>query len=531
MGWVPQSLFGRLLGAMLAAVGVTLIVIAVLILQDRRELALRVGGVYNTSHRIAEITSNLQGMNGSERAREIARLRDNPVMVGPSDIRVMRRRPEIAHLSARFAEQVRRQLGDGYEVLVTPARPEKRDVIRLFTGGGPRVVKEQLGPHLEVSSSPPPGEAANDEAPLVEHFELIQSLDSGQPAPRGEFGVHIAGTPSLRGPELRPREARIMRRTGLFPGLFDVTVKLRDGDLLVFRVAPPWPEPPLPVRIFLELGILTLALALALYFTTRSITRPLSNLARAADSVGRGVRHPQLREEGAREILDATRAFNAMQDRLLRYLDSRTRVLAAMSHDLKTPLTRLRLRVESVTDSNLRERFGSDLDEMESLVHGALGLFKGLDDDETFEPIDVNGLLATLQNEFTELGARVAIAGQAVDPVSVKPRALKRCLTNLLENAVKFGSKADLIIEDRAAALVIRVRDDGPGIPAHALEQVFEPFFRLESSRSRDTGGTGLGLTIARDVAQAHGGTLILNNLPERGLEAVLTIPRNNPRR
>jgi signal transduction histidine kinase len=281
----------------------------------------------------------------------------------------------------------------------------------------------------------------------------------------------------------------------------------------------------LPVRIFLELGILTLALGLALFFTTRSITRPLSNLARAADAVGRSVRHPRLIEEGASEIRNATRAFNAMQDRLLRYLDSRTRVLAAMSHDLKTPLTRLRLRVESVSDSDLRERFGSDLDEMESLVHGALGLFKGLDDEETFESIDVNALLHTVESEFTEMGAQVSVSGAAASPVPVKPRALKRCLTNLVENAVKFGSRADLIVED-GPALVIRVRDDGPGIPIDSLEQVFEPFFRLESSRSRDTGGTGLGLTIARDVAQAHGGTLILNNLPERGLEAVLTIPR-----
>jgi signal transduction histidine kinase len=235
-------------------------------------------------------------------------------------------------------------------------------------------------------------------------------------------------------------------------------------------------------------------------------------------------------EQGAREIRDATRAFNAMQDRLLRYLDSRTRVLAAMSHDLKTPLTRLRLRVESVSEPELRERFGSDLDEMESLVRGALGLFKGLDDDEVFESVDVNALLETLRSEFTEMGARITVQGTALGPVSVKPRALKRCLTNLVENAVKFGSKADVIVED-GPMLVIRVRDDGPGIPADSLEQVFEPFFRLESSRSRDTGGTGLGLTIARDVAQAHGGTLILNNLPERGLEAVLQLPRNNSRR
>jgi signal transduction histidine kinase len=314
------------------------------------------------------------------------------------------------------------------------------------------------------------------------------------------------------------------------PGLFDVNVVLPDGGNVVFRTSPPFTQPPLPIRIFLELGILTIALGLALYVTTRSITRPLSDLAQAADAVGRSVRHPKLVEKGASEIRDATRAFNAMQDRLLRYLDSRTRVLAAMSHDLRTPLTRLRLRMESIQDPALRDRFGSDLDEMETLVRGALGLFKGLDDDETAEPVDIDALLATLQANFAEMGASVSIEGRAQNALPGKPLALKRCLTNLLENAIKFGAQARIIVAD-GESLTIRVQDEGPGIPEDALEQVFEPFFRLESSRNRDTGGTGLGLTIARDIAQAHGGTLVLHNLPERGLEAVLTLPRNSPRK
>jgi signal transduction histidine kinase len=520
----PQSLFARLLAALLGVVGITLTVIVVLIMQDRRELALRVGGVWNTSSRIAEITNHVGALNGAQRSQEIERLIETPVVVGQMDLRVLRRRPDMAHLSEKFADQVRRQLGKGYKVDVTPAQPEKRDVIRMITNGAPRLNEAMA----------PPGAPPDTTFMIVQHDEdrpvtvaPAQRATRMPPdaAPDGpEFMVRTERGEVMTGRMPPPGIMRLQRRA-FFIGLFDVNVSLPDGGSLTFRVAPPWPEPPLPVRIFLELGILTLALGLALFFTTRSITRPLSNLARAADAVGRSVRHPRLIEEGASEIRNATRAFNAMQDRLLRYLDSRTRVLAAMSHDLKTPLTRLRLRVESVSDSDLRERFGSDLDEMESLVHGALGLFKGLDDEETFESIDVNALLHTVESEFTEMGAQVSVSGAAASPVPVKPRALKRCLTNLVENAVKFGSRADLIVED-GPALVIRVRDDGPGIPIDSLEQVFEPFFRLESSRSRDTGGTGLGLTIARDVAQAHGGTLILNNLPERGLEAVLTIPR-----
>ena len=227
-----------------------------------------------------------------------------------------------------------------------------------------------------------------------------------------------------------------------------------------------------------------------------------------------------------REIRDATRAFNTMQDRLLRYLDSRTNVLAAMSHDLRTPLTRLRLRIESVSDDErLHARFSADLDEMEALVWSALALFKGLEDDEKVEGVDVNALLNTLAREYAELGSQVSVAGKAQHLLQAKPRALKRCLGNLVDNALKFGQRATIGVED-GETLVIRILDEGPGIPEDMLERVFEPFYRLESSRSRDTGGTGLGLSIARDVAQAHGGSLTLRNRPEGGLTAELRLPR-----
>jgi signal transduction histidine kinase len=305
----------------------------------------------------------------------------------------------------------------------------------------------------------------------------------------------------------------------------DVSVELPDGYPLIFRVAPPIPDPPLPWSLFVQLGAVTLALVVVLFFVTRSITRPLSKLAQAADGVGRNVRHPPLAEEGVREIREATRAFNAMQDRLLRYLDSRTSVLAAMSHDLRTPLTRLRLRAESVSDEQLHARVVADLEEMEALVRGALALFRGLEDDEAFESVDVNVLLETLVAEYIEVGSDVSLEGRARDPVQAKPRALKRCLTNLADNALKFGKRAMIEVDD-GEALVVRVSDEGPGIAEESLERVFEPFYRLESSRSRDTGGTGLGLSIARDVAQAHGGTLTLRNRPGGGLTAELRLPR-----
>jgi signal transduction histidine kinase len=214
-----------------------------------------------------------------------------------------------------------------------------------------------------------------------------------------------------------------------------------------------------------------------------------------------------------------------MQDRLYRYLDSRSRVLAAMSHDLKTPLTRLRLQVETIDDAALAERMIRELTEMEGMVREALALFGGLDDGEPAAAVDVNELIASLAAQFAEGGASVTVSGRARAPFTGKAQALKRCLTNLVSNAVKFGARAALVVEDDGE-LVIRVRDEGPGIPPAELERVFEPFYRRESSRNRDSGGTGLGLTIARDIAQAHGGTLTLENRPGGGLEALLVLPR-----
>src|SRR5262249_2282064 len=162
-------------------------------------------------------------------------------------------------------------------------------------------------------------------------------------------------------------------------------------------------------------------------------------------------------------------------------------------------------------------RLGKQLDEMESMVHGALALFRGLDDNEAFTAVDINEMLSTLESEFVEMNAKVTVQGHATRSILGKPQALTRYLTNLIANAVKFGTQAWVIVED-GPALIIRVRDDGPGIPEDQLERVFEPFYRVESSRNRDTGGTGLGLSIARDVIQAHGGSLVLVNLPVHGL-------------
>jgi signal transduction histidine kinase len=352
------------------------------------------------------------------------------------------------------------------------------------------------------------------QASLGKSYEVSvgRTLDASRPA--------IA----LPVPFYEARELAAHRDTAL---RYDVAVRFPQGGTEVFRITRMPGGAPLPRNLRVNLTLLVLILVIALFVSARSITRPLSALARAADSIGRDARAEKLPETGARELRDAARAFNTMQDRLRRYLDSRTRVLAAMSHDLKTPLTRLRLQVETLEDPALQARIVKELTEMELMVREALALFRGLDDGVPAVPIDVNELVAAVAQAFSETGASVSVTGKALAPFTGKAQALKRCLTNLLSNAINFGTRAALLIEDDGE-LIIRVRDEGPGIAPEELERVFEPFYRFEHSRNRDSGGTGLGLTIARDIAQAHGGTLVLGNLPQGGLEAALRLPRRH---
>jgi signal transduction histidine kinase len=233
-----------------------------------------------------------------------------------------------------------------------------------------------------------------------------------------------------------------------------------------------------------------------------------------------------MRETGPVEVVRAARAFNTMQSRLAAHMRERTQVLAAMSHDLKTPITRLRLRAEMLDDELLRAKFTSDLQEMEAMVTAALDFLRGMENSEPVQPVDIMSLLESLQADRQETGGSVQIEGGTAQPYRGRAQALKRCIGNLVENAIKYGRHARIVVEDSHGQLVLRIQDDGPGIPADQLGKVFEPFYRLESSRNRDTGGSGLGLAIARGVAELHGGSVTLANRPQGGLEATLTLPR-----
>jgi signal transduction histidine kinase len=306
---------------------------------------------------------------------------------------------------------------------------------------------------------------------------------------------------------------------------FVAEVRLNDGAWVAFDTRRPVETASWPYRLLLSIVILMGAVIALTLLAARWVTRPLATLANAAEELGRDIHRAPLPEAGPQEVVRAARAFNHMQSRLVRYIQERTRVLAAMSHDLKTPITRMRLRAELLDDGEAKSKFSHDLQEMESMVGATLDFMRGLETEERAQPVDVAALLESLQEDARETGGEVGIEGAAHAPYVGRPQALKRCLRNLIENALKYGKSALVVIEDGAERLTLRIRDRGPGIPDEELERVFEPFHRVEASRGRDSGGTGLGLTIARSVAQLHGGTLVLRNVPG-GLEAVLTLPR-----
>ncbi|WP_394787108.1 ATP-binding protein [Rhodoferax sp.] len=281
----------------------------------------------------------------------------------------------------------------------------------------------------------------------------------------------------------------------------------------------PW----LPLLLALQLGLL----ALCTFFAVRVATQPLRRLAQAADALGPDLKGTPLAEDGPTEVAQASSAFNAMQKRIAGYLAERTQILAAISHDMQTPITRMRLRTELVDDEEQRGKLQRDLDEMVGLVREALAYARSLHGaSEDLRKIDLDALLDSLRCDYEDAGQSVRVTGLIGHPVLSRPLALRRILTNLTDNALKFGEDVELTVDiDAQQHIAICVLDRGPGIPEAELSAVLQPFYRLENSRNRSTGGTGLGLAIAQQLAASIGGRLTLANRPEGGLAARLLLP------
>ena len=308
-----------------------------------------------------------------------------------------------------------------------------------------------------------------------------------------------------------------------------ILTTLDDGTPLRIDVAAPPDRLPLPFQPgFLPYLILFLICVAALtFFVARLATKHIRTLAQAAHDLGRNLEQPRLREDkGPSEVREAVSAFNSMQTQIRHFIEERTYMLAAIAHDLQTPLTRLRLRLEKVENEELRDRLIHDLALTQDIVKEGLDLARSVDAEEPFELLDLDSLIASICDDATDAGLKVTQSGRIGTPVKVRPNALRRCLGNLVDNAVKYGGFAQVSVRKDGARIVISVIDGGPGIPDEQLEAVLKPFQRLEASRSRDSGGIGLGLTIAANIATRHRGRLYLRNIRKngQGLEAVVEL-------
>ena len=307
---------------------------------------------------------------------------------------------------------------------------------------------------------------------------------------------------------------------------FHIQVKLRDGSWVFFEGGLSEGLFDLPTRLLIVLGVLLVSVTFLSLIGVRSIIHPLRELRQAAEGLGKDIRQQRLQESGPIEVRETAKAFNTMQSRLKNYIEERASILAAVSHDLKTPLTRIRLRTELINDEELRAKTEKDLDDMESMVQATLDFMRGTENREPNQRLDLMALLESILEDAREVGKKVQLMERTIEPYDGKPLALKRCIVNLVENALHYGGQAVISVEDDLEAVVISICDNGPGMPEADLGKAFTPFFRLERSRAQHTGGTGLGLGIARNIARAHGGDLHLYNRTEGGLCAKLTLPR-----
>ncbi len=339
----------------------------------------------------------------------------------------------------------------------------------------------------------------------------------------GEIGRQPHGMPRWH---RQLRDAGVEPRQPTDPGLL-VAIQVGPERWLNAAMLLPPERPAFGLAPLVALVAAALAVSLAAVLGLRRLTRPMAALAAAADAVGRGEPVELPADRGPVEIRRTALAFNRMQARIGRAMAERTRLLAAVSHDLRTPITTLRLRAEMVDDPELQERMLATLDEMQALTEAGLLLARGTSADEPTAAVDLGALVESLAADQADLGADVSVepltGGRIVQ--RCRPLALKRALRNLVENAVRYGGGARLALASDGQRVTLTIDDDGPGLPADLLERVFDPFVRGEASRSPETGGAGLGLAIARTILRAHGGDVMLANREGGGLRATVSLP------
>ncbi|WP_448956337.1 ATP-binding protein [Labrys neptuniae] len=376
--------------------------------------------------------------------------------------------------------------------------------------------------------------AVLDRTPANERAELLDWLG------RGNYslilGSGAAGLPitSSRGQEIAaklvsaagPRHPLRIEALPGEGGRLQAHLTLGDGSPLTIQITP---QGIMPIADWLPYALIAqmLVLLACAWYAVRQAVRPLGELAAAADALNPSKKSVPLSETGPSEVAHAARAFNAMHDRITHYLEERVQILAAISHDLQTPITRMRLRADIADDSPQKDKLVQDLREIERLVQDGIAYARSSHSSgEKVARIDLSSFIDSIAYDYQDTGKAVTVAGSVGGVASTKPHALRRILSNFVDNALKFAGAAEIGVERRAGSTVaITVMDRGPGIPDDKLEAAMQPFFRLEQSRNRETGGTGLGLAIAQQLAATLGGSVRLYNRAGGGLAAEVVIP------
>lgn len=475
---LPKSLFGQMLVILLAGLIVSNLVGAWIYSSDREAAVREVGG-WAAAQRIANLTRLVEEAPAEWRERIVNAVSDQTFRVSLSP-----RKPEIARASdSAVADAIRVYLTD--RLALDPARPLIVAASEALPSGG-------MGS-------------------MMRHPMMMRGSGRMMSGPGGMMD----------------------RGFGMMPGpalvALDVAVPLPKGQWLSFSTALPDAGPLFSRQLITSMLVMALVIIAVSIWAARRVTAPLALLAEAAQRLGKDVHASPIAEAGTVETRQAAHAFNDMQARLRELVDNRTRLLAAISHDLRTPLTLLRLRAENVAELEEKERMLATLSEMEGMVGAILQYAR---DEIASEPVrrtDLTALVASVVDDMADAGMAVAMEPAPPVLIGCRPAALKRALTNLIDNAVKYGCKAQITLQTSAHAVEIAIDDEGPGLAGEDLARVFQPFYRVEGSRSQDTGGIGLGLAIAQSLVERNGGKLSLHNRPSGGLRALVALPRSQP--
>jgi signal transduction histidine kinase len=404
----------------------------------------------------------------------------------------------------------------------SPVTYQLSEIIRAYNGAPPSEGNRTLV--VSYSTSPPESTFTAPQDRNRNTFLREFLAERIQPKPEVDnIVLHSSGSRWYRDRTLAQMLQQAKDRPFLVAPLA-VGVKQADGRWKVVHSPVLLSPDPLQQRVLVWFFALAVAACFAAYIFARRLASPLASFAEAADRLGRDPRAPPLEIRGSSEIAVAAKAFNNMQQRLRRYVEDRTAMVGAIAHDLRTPLTRLRFRIEGAPE-DLRGKMSSDLDEMEAMISATLAFVRDATEASHRTKLELSSLLESLVDEQAETGKKVSVEHADKVVVEGDPMSLKRMFANLVENAIKYGGQARVRVKAEGPTAVVDIDDDGPGVPTAELERVFEPFYRREPSRSRETGGIGLGLAVVRTIARAHGGDAELQNRKGGGLTARVRLP------